>query len=465
MTHITPGLLTRDICKQYIEEHLFDSTLTGNTDKLQNGVECIGLELEAFPYKISEQKEIKPARLYGGSESLAATLIRTSGQYGGKPRFFDQKAVDENQEPQLASILFPEGSNFNFEPGAQIEIATTPCISFQQLNEQINGMQQILARVSSNGPFQFLQTGTNPFFTVTESGMQMNSPRYLAMARYFNSIGPYGIMMMVQTCSLQVNMDIGMESAIQSKRIIAANLLAPFAIAVFANSSVTAGKANGHKSYRSYIWQQLDATRTGVLPFDNSAVDFDKEAIIDAYLNFALKAPVIFIEDFTEEWFPDNITMEYWMKHPVKGLLPSLAHFKNHLTLLFPEVRLKGYLELRSVDAPPREWQMVPALFYSGLLYNNNCLNKTLDILLPLELDTTRLMKQATQGLESDDLFKIAKKLLRLAVDGLAALPNKFKSDTDVQLLVSFYENYTMRRKTFADDFLEKLKAGKITIP
>ena len=389
-----PIPLTREVCRDYIEEHLFGPQVL-QVSLLQNQVGTIGLELETFPFNITDQKNIQPARLYGGSGSLADALIRVSEQHGGQLRYLPQISDDEHHESLVAAIHFPDGCNFNFEPGAQVEISTAPCETITKLNAQLTEMQKILHSVTQNYPFRFVQVGTNPWFTTDAIGMQMNKARYRVMARYFDNIGPFGIMMMLQTCSLQVNLDTGNDWHTRAKRIAAANLLAPFATALFANSSITAGKVNGYQSYRSYIWQHLDSTRTGLWITDQIAGTFDKDAIIDAYLNFALKVPVICMEDFGDALLPSQVTMEYWMTHHVKGLLPSLAHFKNHLTLLFPEVRLKGYLELRSIDAPPPEWQLVPALFYSGLLYNDQCLNKLLDMLLPVTAQLPQLMQEA----------------------------------------------------------------------
>lgn len=460
MIPMLPTVLTREICRNYIEAHLLGPVIN-NDGPVNDGVGCIGLELESFPYIINAQKGIQPAQLYGSKGSLANALIHVSEQHGGMVQYLDQKGMDERHEPLVAAIHFSDGSNFQFEPGAQIEISTAPCHCIQQLNDQLTGKQQILGCVTQSNHFQFAQYGTNPWFTVDEIGLQLNKTRYRAMARYFDRIGAFGRMMMVQTSSLHVNIDSGSDWSTRSKRYVAANLLAPFATAIFSNSSITAGKVTGHKSYRSYIWQQLDTTRTGVLPIEKLSRTFDKEAIIDAYLDFALKAPVIFIEDFGDELLPEYVTMEYWMKHSVKGLSPVLAHFRNHLTLLFPEVRLKGYLELRSVDVPPPEWQMTPALLYSGLLYSDQYLNKVLDLLLPFASQIPFFMEKATYGLESDDLFHISKKLMQLAIDGFSALPESFKSVKDLHQLISFSQNFPLQRKTFADDLLQKLNQDK----
>jgi len=454
------AILTREICRNYIEEFLFGPASL-QSDPHYEGAGGIGVELESFSCTVNERNEMHPAKLYGNDDSLSDVLSRFSAKKGGIVRYSDKKLLGDINSKIIDSIVFPDGSRFQFEPGAQVEISTVPCQSTEEVSGKLDFMQQILHEISRQTNFHFVQCGTHPWFTAGQIGMQMNKPRYMAMARYFDKINEFGRQMMVQTCSLQVNVDTGCDWDTRIKRFVAANLLAPFATALFANSPVTAGKVHGYKSYRSFVWQQLDHSRTGLITSNLLTNSLDKDSVIDAYLRFALNAPVVFIEDFGDETFPPNITLEYLITNPVNGMHPNLAHFKNHLSLLFPEVRLKGYLELRSADAPPPEWQMIPVLFYCGLLYSNHCLEKTLDLLLPFRSELPSLMQQAVFGLEQDDIFKTAKKLMPLAIEGFSGLPESFKGNDTLPRAISFLENYCMQRKTFADDFLEEFVMKK----
>ncbi len=447
--------ISKETCRNYIEEFLFGPVGNLNIDHKEIA-RRIGAELECFPYAINAQNKILPVRLYGNSNSLMNVLVRHSAMKEGIPRRAFENALNDQQDSMITAIDFPDGSSFHFEPGAQTEISAAPCDSLGMLSDKIHFLQQILHEIINQSGFRFVQCGTNPWFSVDEIGMQINKTRYRAMSRYFDSLNTFGRQMMLQSCSLQINMDAGSDWDTRTKRFLAANLLAPFATALFAHSPVIAGKVNGYKSYRSFIWQQLDTSRTGVITTGKAKSIFDKEAMIDAYLNFALKAPVIFIEEFGDEIFPPNITLEYWIDHGVKDLKPTMSHLKNHFSLLFPEVRLKGYLELRSVDAPPPEWQMVPVLFYCGLLYPDHYLNKTLDLLLPFESELHSLMEQAVFGLGSDVIFETAKKLMSLSIEGFSGLPESFLDKEILDRANTYYEKFTLQRKTFADDWLER---------
>jgi glutamate--cysteine ligase len=124
--------------------------------------------------------------------------------------------------------------------------------------------------------------------------------------------------------------------------------------------------------------------------------------------------------------------------------------------LLFPEVRIKGYLELRSIDAPPVEWQMIPVLFYAGLLYNAPHLEKTLELLSPLAPDINSFFSLAVKGLESDEVNSYSKELMQLAIEGLSCLPNDLIHKDYIQQLIDFYTKFTLQRRSFADEIFLK---------
>ncbi|MCU0381504.1 MAG: hypothetical protein MUE58_09985, partial [Chitinophagaceae bacterium] len=158
----------------------------------------------------------------------------------------------------------------------------------------------------------------------------------------------------------------------------------------------------------------------------------------------------IFIKELGDKTLPPSCTMAYWLDHPIEGISPALHHLENHFSLLFPEVRLKGYLELRTVDAPPVKWQMAPVLFYAGLLYGDQTLDKTLELLSPYAADINRLYKEARFGLDSDLLFDLSLRLVKMSMDGLSGLTAGFAGEQYVEQLQSFVENFTVKRKSFA---------------
>jgi len=257
--------------------------------------------------------------------------------------------------------------------------------------------------------------------------------------------------MMLQTGSLHINLDLGHDEIIRVKRILAANLLVPFVSAAFCNSASIGGVASKYKSHRSFLWQNLDKKRTGILFLDKMNDSFDQGDLMDEYLEFALNAPLIYISKLGTRALPQDLTMQYWLNNSIDGIHPGISDFENHCSLLFPEVRLKGYLEMRSVDAPPPGYEMVPVIFYTGLLYNDETLDKVLDLLIPQAPTISARFEEAITGLTSDDLFDTSKKLINLAIDGYSALHPDFRGDTYLDRLIDFFEEFTLHRKSFAD--------------
>ena len=148
----------------------------------------------------------------------------------------------------------------------------------------------------------------------------------------------------------------------------------------------------------------------------------------------------------------------------MEGVSPSLEDLENHLSLLYPEVRPKGFLEIRTADALPREWQLVPAFFYTGILYSEEMLGKTLELLLPLGSEINTLWKAASFGFESKPILEFSKKLMVLALAGLSNLPEDFSGQKSQNKLHDFFEKYTFNGKTVADESIFRFFEGKSLI-
>jgi len=453
-----PSPLTREICRSFVEQHLFEPSQTAKPGEPG----FVGIELEVFPYilDIKSEKGKRPVPLFGDQDSLMHALVHASEHIGGIAKYWHPDINLKGYNSQIERIAFPDGDRFLFEPGGQIEISTAPCRTMDTLQAHLSSKLAVLDAVTQQSNIRFAQFGTNPWFHVDEIGNQIHKPRYRALEKYFDDIGPYGKQMMLQTGSLHINLDLGNDHTIRIKRILAANLLVPFVTAIFAHSPVIEGKTTGHKSYRSFLWQHLDARRTGILPMQQLSKTLREENLIDTYMEFALKAPLMYISALGDQVLPLHYTMEYIMTHPIEGFSPDATFLANHFSLLFPEVRLKGYLELRSVDAPPAGWEMVPAIFYCGLLYSDQHLDQLLGMLLPLTSRIGDLYREATFGLASDEIFALSKDLVHLAIAGFSSLPDDFKKDNHTDQLITFFERFTRRRKTFADAYLETL-SGK----
>ena len=433
--------------RKYIESALFGIAKHNNERDKYN----IGVELEVFPLINNSKNKIESVNLYKGKNALFIPLKKVSEKYGGTVTSKNPKVDKHKNALEIDTIQFPNQSSLFFEPGGQVEISTKPCQSLKGLENQLQFIQNILKEVSSETGISFIQSGINNV-NINQLTNQLQKPRYIALEEYLNAIGPFGRQMMLKTCSMHINMEMGMDKTTKLKRIIATNLLVPFTTAIFANSPSVDNNLKPLKAYRSHIWQNLDATRTGILPLTKALKSMSLDDLIDAYYNFVINAPLIYIQDFGRKVFSKKITLGYWMSHQIKGIWPNESHLRNHLSLLFPEVRIKGYLEIRSIDSPPLKWQMIPLCFYSGLLYSPSHLDKVINLLKPLYINYNKIHKQACYGLESEEIYQVSKQLMKIAIEGFSTLPNHFKNEKYTNDLQLFNAQYLDKRKTFADN-------------
>ena len=230
--------------------------------------------------------------------------------------------------------------------------------------------------------------------------------------------------MMFRTCTVQVNLDFASE-ADMVKKLRVSLALQPIATALFADSPFLDGKPNGFLSYRSEVWRDTDNARAGMLPFA-----FEDGFGFERYVDYALDVPMFFV---MREGKYINTSGESFRAF-LDGRLPQLPGEKpvmkdwaDHLTTIFPEVRLKKYLEMRGADSGPwRRLCALPALWV-GLLYHQASLDAAWDLVKDwtaeerqkLRDDVPRLALHAK--IHGRSVQDIAKDVLKLARAGLDA--------------------------------------------
>jgi len=237
-------------------------------------------------------------------------------------------------------------------------------------------------------------------------------------------VGTHGTQMMYRTCTVQVNLDFASEAdMVQKLRVALA--LQPIATALFANSPFFEGRLNGHKSWRSRIWRDLDPDRTGMLPFV-----FEEGFGFEAWVEYALDVPMYFVYrdgryiDALGQSFRDFLKGEL---PALPGEVPTLSDWADHLTTIFPEARIKKFIEMRGADGGP--WRRLCALpaFWVGLTYDQGALDAAWDMVKEWDAETREGLRvaasvDALQGqvgrLKLQDL---AREALSIAASGLSA--------------------------------------------
>ncbi|VFQ83959.1 unnamed protein product [Cuscuta campestris] len=364
----------------------------------------IGTEHEKFGF---ECETLRPMKY----EQIAELLNSIAERFDWDKIMEDDKIIGLKQGNQSISL----------EPGGQFELSGAPLETLHQTCAEVNSHLYQVKAVAEEMGIGFLGIGFQPKWGLKDIPI-MPKGRYEIMRKYMPKVGSLGHDMMFRTCTVQVNLDFSSEADMINK-FRAGLSLQPIATALFANSPFTEGKPNGYLSMRSHIWTDTDRNRTGMLPFV-----FDDSFGFEQYVDYALNVPMYFV--YRKKKYIDCTGMSFrdfmvGKLPPIPGEYPTLNDWENHLTTIFPEVRLKRYLEMRGADGGP--WRRLCALpaFWVGLLYDDISLQSIIDMTAdwtPKERDMLR-NKVPTSGLNTpfrDGLLKhVAQDVLKLAKGGL----------------------------------------------
>jgi glutamate--cysteine ligase len=314
------------------------------------------------------------------------------------------------------------GAGISLEPGGQFELSGGPVETIHETDAELEAHFSAIKTVAALLGIDFLSLGESPKWALNEIPL-MPKQRYAIMARYMPKVGWRGLEMMFRTCTVQANFDYSGE-ADMVKKLRVSLALQPVATALFANSPLSEGKLNGFLSNRSEIWRHTDPNRTGMLPFV-----FEPGMSFERYVDYALSVPMYFVKrgdiyhDVAGANFDDLLQGRLTQ---LPGERATLADWANHLSTIFPEVRLKRYLEIRGADSGPRPFlTALPALF-AGLLYEQNALNAAWDLVkVWSEVDREQLRAAVPRlGLDAEiggrRLRKVAAEVLCIARAGLA---------------------------------------------
>ncbi|NRA44760.1 MAG: hypothetical protein HRU09_07380 [Oligoflexales bacterium] len=452
--------LGKDYCEAYIADKIFLLRPENYGEKYPLWPGSVGIELEMLPVIVPVNQEDslnpKPVPLQGNQDSLAGVLRDMAKEHRWK---LIEEGSQDSKAAYLLRVELDQGDNLTFEPGGQLEFSSKPYPCLSDAVRRVRFIQQELDAQTRKKGWTLVQLGINPWHSPEQIGLQMAKSRYQAMDRFFTNIGPYGRRMMRQTCTIQACVDFGSTEMDMAKRFLASQLLAPFATAIFANSPFKDGKLADRPGFRSLVWRHLDASRTGIPKLAELAHSLDKKACVASYLEFALASKVVFVEALDYEVPDKDMSFEQWLTNGYKGTKPTKKDFETHLSLLFPEVRPRGFLELRSVDSQARPWQIVPAAFFTGLLYDQGNLEKTLEILMPYLSSIDTLLVESSMGLQHSVIKEVSQKLMQLSWEGFKLLPPCFRGEGTEKALRIFGEHYTNRARTPADDLIDEVKA------
>ena len=308
----------------------------------------VGTEYE----KVAVDRRTGRAARYYGPRGIEAILRRLADKFGWTPRLEGDHVI----------ALEGRKATITLEPGGQLELSGEACESIHCAQEELTQHVNEIVTIADELGVAFLGLGMQPLSSL-EDIEWVPKVRYGIMAPYMSTVGTLGHRMMKQTATVQTNIDFGSERDAMAKMRLAMGL-APLLTAAFANSPISDGKLNGYMSYRQHVWTDTDRDRCGLLPFV-----FSRDAGFEDYAEWALEVPMYFIRRDGKFVNLTGMPFREFLKHGAAGHHATLGDWQLHLTTLFPETRLKTYIELRSVDSQPAERMLaLPALVERSVL-------------------------------------------------------------------------------------------------
>ncbi|MDS9465968.1 glutamate--cysteine ligase [Paracoccus sp. MBLB3053] len=413
----------------------------------------IGTEHEKFGYRHSD---LLPLPYDGpeGSPTVKAMLEGIGQRFGWNPV----------REGENIIGLERDGANVSLEPGGQLELSGAPVETIHQTCDEVNLHLAEVKSVADELGAGFIGLGAAPIWTQDQMPM-MPKGRYRLMTDYMGRVGELGTQMMYRTCTVQVNLDFGSEAdMVQKLRVALA--LQPVATALFANSPFLDGKPNGMKSWRSHIWQNLDGARTGLLPFV-----FEDGMGYEAWVDYVLDVPMYFV--YRDGKYINALGQSFrdFMKGQLPALpgeIPTLSDWADHLTTVFPEARVKKFIEMRGADGGPwRRLCALPALWV-GLIYEQTTLDAAWDLCRGWSAEQREGLRVAASrdGLQGEfdglRLHDIAREVLEIAEHGLKLRARAGAGGLvpDETHFLNALKESVDSGKTPADELLEKYRGA-----
>ena len=405
----------------------------------------IGTEHEKFVYDMRTHKPIP----YEGRSGIRA-LLEGMRRFGWEPV----------KEGDNIIGLIQKGASISLEPGGQFELSGAALKTVHETCAEVNTHQEQVREVAGELGLGVLGLGFAPTWSLDDVP-QMPKGRYDIMRRYMPKVGGYGLEMMFRTCTVQVNLDFSSE-ADMVKKFRVGLALQPVATALFANSPFREGKPNGFLSYRSHIWTDVDNARAGMLPWV-----FESGMGFERYVDYALDVPMYFVyrdgkyidvsgkcfRDFLEGRIPE-----------LKGVTPSMSDWADHLTTIFPEARLKTFLEVRGADGG--SWRRIcglPALWV-GLFYDQVALDAAWDLVKDWSAEERQAMRDSVPRLafktpfRGRDVGNLAREMLDISAAGLRRRAAQDSGGTTEEGFLHPLMELVDKRQTRADQLLERYR-------
>jgi glutamate--cysteine ligase len=406
----------------------------------------IGTEHEKFAFTLEGHRPVP----YEGQRGIRALLEGMQHLLGWEPIM---------EGPNIIGLLDVTGGGaISLEPGGQFELSGAQVETVHQTRSELMAHLAQVREVAAPLRIGFLGIGMTPSWTRADMP-RMPKGRYKIMTAYMPKVGTLGLDMMYRTCTVQTNLDFSSEADMVKKLRVSLSLQ-PVATALFANSPFTESKPNGFLSFRSEIWRDTDNARAGML-----AWAFEPGMSFERWVDYALDVPMYFVKRGDE--YIDASGQSF--KDLLAGKLPALpgeraaiSDWANHISTIFPEVRLKRYLEMRGADSGTLPNLLALPAFWVGILYDDVCLDAAWDLVRDWTAEERQKLRDDVpkQGLAAKirnrTIFELATETLKLARTGLVRRKHFDAGGRDETRYLDALEDRVARGTTPAQELLEK---------
>ncbi|MFT3842471.1 MAG: glutamate-cysteine ligase family protein [Myxococcaceae bacterium] len=369
----------------------------------------VGLEHEKLLYPIGGSQ---PVAYPGGIEKVLAGFEK----FGWAP---------VREAPDKPVIAASRGNaTLSLEPGGQFELSGTPFHTAREAAEENAKHLAELKDVCASLGLRIVTLGYRPFDAVAQMPW-MPKTRYTSMRKTLGSRGSLALDMMLMTATGQVSLDFSSEVDCGRKVTLVARAT-PVLVALFANSPLKLGQPSGYLTFRSRVWSDVDNARCGYQAFM-----LDGSFSYQRYAEWALDAPMLFLRR-RGQYLTPPLTFRQFLEQGFEGERATREDWADHLSTMFPEVRVKKLIEVRGADC--NDWPMTAGLvaMMRGLLYSPEAAAQAMKRLPSLGLDEHRALHESAQreGLEAPGMAALAVDLVAIAREGLKRL-----GDDDQSLL------------------------------
>jgi len=389
---------------------------------------------------------------YEGGNGIRALIEGIEKETGWHPFYDGDNPIGLRNDEVAGGI--------SLEPGGQFELSGSPMADLHGTAAEMAEHMRVSKKVAAPLDIHFLGLGVTPLWPVGEI-RSMPKSRYAIMGPYMEKVGTLGTSMMYRSATVQANLDFSSE-ADMVKKLRVSVALQPVATALFANSPFSEGRDTGYLSFRSHIWLNTDEARTGMLPFV-----FEEGFGFEQYADYALDVPMYFVIrdrryiDVAGESFRDFLNGEL---PQLPGQKPTVKDWEDHLSTLFPEVRLKQFLEMRGADMGDAAHVVALSAFWVGLLYDEISLEAAWELVKDwTDEDRDYLRREVPRlGLatpfDRSSLFDVAAQAVGVAEAGLVRRNRLDAAGRDETVYLAPLEETIRTGKSPAERWLDKFR-------